>query len=68
MVFSSVIFVFAFLPLTLLFYYISKVEYRNFILLAASLIFYAYGEPRYVILMVLSIVCNYFLARDTKQT
>ena len=63
MVFSSVIFVFAFLPLTLLFYYISKVEYRNFILLAASLIFYAYGEPRYVILMVLSIVCNYFLAR-----
>lgn len=62
MVFSNTIFLFVFLPITLLFYYISKTEYRNSILLIASLIFYACGEPRVVFLMIFSIICNYFFA------
>lgn len=62
MVFSDVIFLFVFLPVTLCIYYLSKQEYRNYILLAASLVFYACGEPRMVLLMLLSIVCNYFFA------
>jgi len=62
MAFSSTIFLFVFLPITLLLYYVSQREYRNLILLTASLIFYACGEPRIVFLMIASIICNYFLA------
>lgn len=61
MAFSNVIFLFAFLPLTLGIYYLSKNEYKNLILLVASLLFYAYGEPQMVLLMIASIVCNYLL-------
>ncbi|MEG1132127.1 MAG: MBOAT family O-acyltransferase [Romboutsia sp.] len=59
MVFSSLIFLFLFLPLTLVFYYISGSKTRNFILLLASLIFYAWGEPVYVFLMLFSTVVDY---------
>ena len=62
MAFSNAIFLFVFLPIVLLIYYISQKEYRNFILLIASLIFYASGEPRIVFLMIASIICNYFFA------
>lgn len=62
MAFSNVIFLFAFLPLTLGIYYLSKNEYKNLILLVASLLFYAYGEPQMVLLMIASIVCNYLFA------
>lgn len=61
MVFSSVIFLFVFLPVVLLLYYISTPRYRNLFLLLASLLFYAWGEPKYVILMVLSICVNWIL-------
>ncbi len=68
MVFSSSLFLFVFLPLVLAFYYIpfpQKIRrtYRNLFLLAASLGFYAWGEPVFVIVMLLSISVNYFLAR-----
>jgi len=59
MVFSNLIFIFAFLPLVLFFYYIAKDNLKNIVLLIASLIFYAWGEPQYVFLMLLSIVLNY---------
>ena len=62
MAFSNSIFLFVFLPVTMLFYYVSQKEYRNFILLASSIIFYACGEPRLVFLMLASIVVNYYLA------
>ena len=62
MVFSSLIFTFIFLPIALITYYFVKKEYRNYILLIASLIFYAYGEPRFVFIMLLSIVVNYIIA------
>lgn len=63
MLFSSLTFLFAFLPATLILYFIVKDKYKNYILLVASLIFYAWGEPKYIILMILSIVFNYFVAR-----
>ncbi len=62
MVFSSLIFSFIFLPIVVLLYFLSKDKYRNYILLAASLLFYAYGEPRFVLVMILSIIVNYSLA------
>ncbi len=62
MVFSSLIFTFYFLPVVLLLYYLAKEKYRNYILLAASLCFYAYGEPKFVFIMAGSIALNYGLA------
>ena len=59
MVFSSLIFLFGFLPLTLLCYYLSPKKYRNAVLLLTSLIFYAYGEPIYLLLMLASLTIAY---------
>lgn len=61
MLFSSMIFLWGFLPIVLLSYYLAKEEYRNYILLIASILFYAWGEPIYVLLMIFSIGCNYLL-------
>ena len=58
-VFSSPIFLFAFLPALLLVYFFARKKLRNWILVAASLFFYAFGEPRTVFLMLLSIFVNY---------
>lgn len=59
MVFSSLIFLFLFLPVTLLIYYLSPMRIRNAVLLAASLVFYAWGEPVYIFLMIFSTVFDY---------
>jgi len=62
MIFSSTIFLFIFLPAVLLLNYIIPKKYiaaKNIVLLAASLLFYAWGEPKNVLLMLLSIVVNY---------
>ena len=63
MVFSSIIFMFTFLPLSLLIYYIMPKGIRNFTLLLISLIFYAWGEPIYVLLMIFTIIFDYIMAR-----
>ncbi len=60
MLFSSMTFIFVFLPIVLLLYLITKKELHNPILLGASIIFYAWGEPRYLAIMLLTIVINYF--------
>ena len=62
MLFSSLTFIVLFLPLLILVYYISKDKYKNYILLLFSLVFYSWGEPKYITLMIISIVINYFLA------
>jgi alginate O-acetyltransferase complex protein AlgI len=64
MLFNSVTFLFIFLPVTLALYYIVSVKYRNMIMLAASLVFYAWGEPIYIILLLLSILFNYICGLD----
>ena len=63
MLFSSLTFLTFFLPVVLFLYYISDRRYRNAILCIASLVFYAWGEPKYVLLMLISIVSNYWFAR-----
>ena len=59
MIFSSIFFLFVFLPITLFLYYVVPWKLKNFMLLLCSLIFYAWGEPVYVFLMLFSIVFNY---------
>lgn len=59
MVFSSVEFLLGFLPVFILLYYITPVRYRNITLLAGSILFYAYGEPVYVFLLIGSVVVNF---------
>lgn len=64
MVFSSVVFLFLFLPVVLLTYFVSeRILVRNAILLIASLIFYAWGEHYYVFLMLISISTNWVIGR-----
>jgi len=62
MVFSSIIFMFTFLPLSLLLYYIMPRKFKNLILLMISLVFYAWGEPVYVLLMIFTIIFDYIMA------
>ncbi len=59
MVFSSLIFLFVFLPAVLLINYLSPGPARNTVLFIASLIFYAWGEPVYIVLMLLSTMADY---------
>ncbi|MER2108118.1 MAG: MBOAT family O-acyltransferase [Solibacillus sp.] len=61
MVFSSLVFLFVFLPLVLLLYFIVPFKFKNIVLLVFSLFFYAWGEPVYIFLMLISIVVNYVL-------
>lgn len=60
MVFSSILFLFSFLPVVLFLYMISPFSLKNGILLVASLFFYAWGEPIYILLMLFSIFVDYF--------
>jgi len=59
MVFSSILFMFRFLPIVLLLYFVAPKPIRNTILFIASLIFYAWGEPVYVVLMLFSTIVDY---------
>lgn len=59
MVFSSITFLFYFLPIVLALYYLVPNKFKNLILLISSFIFYFYGEPKYVLLMAFSIISTY---------
>ncbi len=63
MVFSSVIFLFRFLPIFMICYYLVPRRMKNFILFVGSLFFYAWGEPVYVLLMLFSTVSDYIHGR-----
>ena len=66
MLFSSAIFIFAFLPGVLVLYFTilrNHLMLQNLLLLAASIGFYAWGEPKFVIVMLVSIIFNYLFAR-----
>ena len=62
MVFSSILFIFFFLPIFLITYFLFFKKFRNYVLLLFSLIFYAWGEPIYVLLMILSAFVNYIFS------
>ncbi|WP_373216497.1 MBOAT family protein [Ruminococcus sp. 5_1_39BFAA] len=59
MVFSSMIFLWIFLPAVLITYFICPQRFRNLLLVLFSLLFYAWGEPKYIILMLISVTINY---------
>ncbi len=63
MVFSSLLFLFRFLPAVLILYYIAPRKLRNVILLLFSLFFYAWGEPKYVFLMLFTITMDFFIGK-----
>ena len=75
MVFSSAAFLFAFLPLVMGLYYLPvyrkserrSIRYKNIILCVSSLLFYAWGEPVYIVLMLLSMVFNYYVGIDIEE-
>ncbi len=59
MVFSSIVFLFRFLSIVLLLYYFIPNKGKNLFLLVVSLIFYSWGEPKYFIIMIMSIAVDY---------
>ena len=61
MLFSSITFLYYFLPLTLILYFIAPKPLKNVVLLLSSLIFYAWGEPKCVFLMLATVALNYLL-------
>ncbi|MEG0774566.1 MBOAT family protein [Clostridium sp.] len=60
MVFTSTVFMFMFLPIVVGGYFLIRKEFRNMLLLLASLLFYAWGEPKFVLVMLLSIIINFY--------
>ena len=63
MIFSSLIFLFWFIPIFFTIYYIVPFRFKNAVLLIGSMIFYAWGEPKYMLLLILSVVVNYLAGR-----
>lgn len=68
MVFSSLIFLFRFLPIALAVYYLTPHFMKNGVLLIISLLFYAWGEPRYIFIMLISIVVDYTASNSIQAT
>ncbi len=68
MLFSSIPFLYYFLPVVILLYFIVPKALKNTVLLLSSLIFYAWGEPRYVFLMIATVLFNYILGILIEKT
>ena len=72
MLFSSMTFVFVFLPIVSICYLLARRDLQNYILLVASIVFYAWGEPRYLAIMILTIIINYvganYIGRSKNQS
>lgn len=62
MLFSTLTFLFVFLPIVLAGYYLINGRFKNIFLLIASLFFYAWGEPKFVLVMMATIIMNYVVA------
>lgn len=62
MVFSSIIFLFRFLPVSMALYFLTPRAYKNLMLLIISLLFYSWGDGRYIFLMILSILVDYCIS------
>ena len=63
MVFSSLIFLFRFMPIFFICYFLLPMKYKNFCLLIFSLLYYSWGEPKYIILMITSILVDYCISQ-----
>ncbi|QQS52146.1 MAG: MBOAT family protein [Bacteroidota bacterium] len=63
MVFSSVVFLVWFLPLSLIIYYLLPFKYKNYFLLAISLVFYAWGAPKFTLVLSISVIIDFYLVK-----
>ena len=63
MLFSSITFIYFFLPILLIIYFIAPTKFKNLILIIFSLLFYFLGEPKYIIILILSCLVNYYLSK-----
>ena len=63
MVFSSLIFLFYFLPIVMIAYFFSPPKVRNIIIIVSGIVFYAWGEPFYILIMLLSTAIDYTAGR-----
>ncbi len=68
MVFSSLLFLFRFLPVVLILYFIVPKKYKNFVLFIVSLIFYGWDEPLYILLMLFSTFLDYSVGRGIERS
>ena len=68
MVFSSILFIFRFLPMAMILYFLTPTKFKNLTLLIVSLIFYSWGEPKYFLIMVASIVVDYLVSRGIEKS
>lgn len=64
MVFSSILFIYIFLPVFLLLYHISGTKLKNYVVLAASIFFYAWGAPKFIFLVLASLVANFYVVQQ----
>ena len=70
MIFSSLEFIFIFLPLFLILYFVSPTKYKNYVLLIGSIIFYIIGaweHPHYVLLLGIAILLNYIIGKKLEK-
>jgi len=67
MIFSSIFFIYYFLPVLLLLYFIVPRKAKNYILLIFSFAFYILGEPKYIFLLIFSCIFNYYLGKKIEQ-
>ena len=67
MLFSSITFLYYFLPIFLLIYIITPKKLKNIPILIFSLIFYLAGEPRYIIVLIISCIINYILSKKNTK-
>lgn len=63
MVFSSIVFLYYFLPLLIIAYFFTPKKFKNLVLLIFSLLFYFLGEPKYIVILVSSCLINYYLSK-----
>ena len=63
MLFSSITFIYYFLPILLIIYFIVPSKFKNLVLLIFSLLFYFLGEPKYIIVLILSCIINYIFSK-----
>ena len=68
MLFSSILFIYYFLPLLLIVYFLMPSKYKNLVLLIFSLLFYFLGEPKYIIILLLSCIINYILGKQIEKS
>jgi alginate O-acetyltransferase complex protein AlgI len=63
MVFSSTIFLLYFLPFFLLIYYLADVKFKNYVALAFSIFFYAWGAPDFIFIVLGSVIADFYIVR-----